>query len=124
MTTPLRVLILDDRAEDARLMLHELRRAGVSPDWQRVDTETDYLAQLSADIDIILADYSMPQFDVPRALDLLRARGLDIPCIVVTGSVTEQVVIETLQKGAADYLLKDRLARLGQAVSHALEQKK
>jgi len=122
MPTPLRVLILEDCPTDAELMVHELRRAGYVPDWQRTDTEADYLAHLAPDLDVILADYSLPGFNGLRALQLLQERGLDIPFIVVTG-VFEQEALECMKQGAADYLLKDRLARLGQAVAHALEQK-
>ncbi len=124
MPTPLRVLILEDNPADAELMLHELRRAGFDPAWQRVETEADYLARLDPTLDLILADYSLPQFDGLRALQLLRAQGLDIPFIIVSGSISEEVAVECMKQGAADYLLKDRLARLGPAVAHALEQKR
>jgi PAS domain S-box-containing protein len=123
MAIPLRVLVLEDRAADAELVLYELRQAGFDPDWQRVETEPDYLAHLAPGFDIILADYTLPQFDALRALHLLQERGLDIPLIVVTGSINEEVAVECIKKGAADYLLKDRLARLGQVVTRALENK-
>lgn len=121
-STSLRVLILEDRPEDAELILHELRRAGFEPDWQRVDTEADYLAQLDQAPDLILADYALPQYDALRALHLLKNYGLHIPFIVVTGRISEEAAVECMKQGAADYLLKDRLARLGQAVKRALEQ--
>ena len=124
MSTPLRVLILEDRPEDAELMLHELRRAGFEPAWQRVETELDYLAQLHEGLDAILADYTLPQFDALRALQLLQEHGLDIPLIIVSGLISEEAAIECLKQGAADYLLKDRLARLGPALTHALQEKK
>jgi two-component system sensor histidine kinase EvgS len=123
MSTPLRVLIVEDRPADAELMVVELRRAGYDPDWQRVESEADYLARLDPSLDIILADYSLPQFDALRALHLLHERELDVPVIVVTGSF-EEVAIECLKQGANDYLLKDRLARLGPAVAYALDQKR
>lgn len=118
----LRVLILEDRPADVELMLLELRRAGFEPDWQRVETEADYLAQLDPALDIILADYSLPQFDGLRALHLLQESGLNIPFIIVSGVISEDVAVEAMKGGAADYLFKDRLARLGPAVTHALEQ--
>ncbi len=124
MSIPLRVLILEDRPADAELMLHAVRQAGFDPDWQRVETEADYLAHLDPPPEAILADYSLPQFDAMRALRLLQARGLDIPFIVATGSIGEDVAAECIKQGAADYLLKDRLARLGPAVAYALEQRK
>jgi two-component system, LuxR family, sensor kinase FixL len=124
MSIPMRVLILEDRPADAELMLYELRRVGFEPHWQRVETEADYLAHLHADLDVILADYSLGQFDALQALALLREHDLDVPCIVVTGAVSEEAAVECMKQGAADYLLKDRLARLGPAVTHALEQKR
>jgi len=124
MATPLRVLILEDREDDAELMLHELRRAGFAPAWRRVDTEADYLAHLDPALDVILADYSLPGFDAPRALHLLQGRGLDVPLIIVSGSVGEETAVAVMRQGAADYLLKDRLARLGPAVTQALDQKR
>jgi two-component system, cell cycle sensor histidine kinase and response regulator CckA len=123
MLTLLHVLIVEDRQADARLMVAELRQAGFDPKWTRVDTEPDYLEQLNAAPDIILADFSMPQFDALRALHLLRERGQDIPLIVVSGSIGEDRAVSTIKEGAADYLFKDRLARLGPAVKQALAQK-
>jgi PAS domain S-box-containing protein len=118
----LRVLIVEDRPEDAELMLYELGRSGFEPDWHRVETESEYLAHLDPSPDIILADYSLPSFDALRALRHLQERGLDIPFIVVTGTVGEEAAAECIKRGATDYLLKDRLARLGQAVAQALDQ--
>ena len=124
MTTPLQVLVLEDLASDAELMIHQLRQSGFDPFWQRVDSQADYLVQLHPDLDLILADYTLPQFDAMRALRLLQDRALDIPLIVITGSISEEAAVECMKLGAADYLLKDRLTRLGEAVRHALEQKK
>ena len=121
---PLRLLMLEDSQSDAKLILHELRRAGFEVDWQRVENETDYLAALDATPDLILADYSLPQFDALHALRLTRERGVDIPFIIVSGSIGESLAVEAMQQGAADYLLKDRLARLGQAVVQVLEQRR
>ena len=124
MATPLCVLILEDREADARLMVSALRAAGFDPAWERVETEHDYLARLAPELNLILADYHLPQFDAPRALHLLRERGLDIPFVVVTGALGDEAAVECMRQGASDYLLKDRLARLGEAVKQALEGKK
>ena len=123
MTTPLHLLILEDREEDAELMLHELRRAGFDPQWQRVDTEADFLAHLDQELDIILADYSLPQFDAQRALEHLKKRGFAVPFIIVSGCIGEERAVECMKYGATDYLLKDRLTRLGQAVRKALAER-
>src|SRR2546422_92856 len=119
----LRVLVVEDRPADAELMAAELQRAGFTFDWQRVDSERDFLSQLNPHPDIILADFHMPQFTGLRALQILKDRGLDIPLIIVSGSIGEEVAVNAMQQGASDYLLKDRLIRLGAAVNRALEAK-
>ena len=124
MSTPLRVLILEDQPADAELMLHELRQADYDPEWQRVETEADYQAGLGSEWDVILADYNLPQYDAMRALRHLQERGLDIPFIVATGSISEEVAVECMKRGATDYLLKDRLARLGPGVAQAMEKRR
>ncbi len=123
MSDPIRVLIVEDRAADAELMLHELRQAGFDPEWQRVDNEPDFLAALETKPDLILADWNLPQFSGLRALQLSNERGLDIAFVVVSGSIVEQAAMEAMHQGAVDYLMKDRLARLGVAAHNALEIK-
>jgi two-component sensor histidine kinase len=123
MPRVLRVLILEDRLADAELMLHELRQAGFDPDWQRAETADQFAALLEWSPDLILADYTLPQFDALRALNFLQGRGLDIPFVIVTGSLSEETAVECMKEGATDYLLKDRLTRLGPAVARALELK-
>ena len=120
---PLRVLVLEDRPVDAELILYEMKRSGYDCIGKRVDTQEDYLQAIQEIPDIILADYSLPQFTAMQALRLLQEHGLDIPFIVVTGTISEEAAVETMIQGAADYLLKDRLSRLGQAVQRALQQK-
>jgi PAS domain S-box-containing protein len=124
MSVPLRVLLLEDRPDDAGLIVAELKRAGFQPDWQRVETAAEYAAALSGSLDLILADYNLPQYTALLALQHLQERQLNIPFIVVTGSTREDAAVECMQHGAADYLIKDRLARLGQSVQHALAQKR
>ncbi|MDR3575866.1 MAG: GAF domain-containing protein [Anaerolineaceae bacterium] len=124
MSLPLKVLILEDRLEDAALVLHALQKAGFALVWQRVATQEDYLASLSSELDLILADYSLPQFTGIRALQLLQERGLDTPFIIVSGAIDDEAAVEAMRQGASDYIHKDRLVRLGSAVTHALEQKR
>ena len=121
MSVSVRVLILEDSPQDAELMVHELRRSNFAPDWQRVDSEPDYLAALRASLpDVILADYRLPQLDATRALELTREIDWNVPFIVVSGAIGEEIAVAMMRKGATDYLLKDRMARLGPAVRHAL----
>jgi two-component system, NtrC family, sensor kinase len=124
MGTPLDILILEDQPADAELLVAELHRAGLDFNWSCAGSRAAYLACLENHFDLILADYSLPQFNAIDALGLLQQRRLDIPMIVVTGHVGEEAVVECLKQGAADYLIKDRLSRLGQAVERALEQKR
>ena len=123
MAIPIHLLVLEDNPSDAELIIHELHRAGFEPDWKRVETEADFLAALAPSLDLILADYHLPQFDGLRALNLVQERKLDIPFLIVSGTIGEEIAVEAMQKGAADFLLKDRLARLGPAVKRALERK-
>jgi PAS domain S-box-containing protein len=124
MPQPLRVLVLEDNPNDAELVVGELRRAGFEPDWRRVDTEKDYLANLNDGFDVILSDYAMPEFGGMRALELLKQRGLGIPFIIVSGAIGEDAAVQAMRNGAADYLLKDRIGRLGPAVERVLEQER
>jgi diguanylate cyclase (GGDEF)-like protein/PAS domain S-box-containing protein len=103
-------------------MVRELKRAGYELEWQRVDTEGAYVACLDLDWDIVLSDYDMPQFSGLRALALLQERGLEIPFIIVSGVIGEERAVEAMKLGATDYLLKDRLTRLGPAVEQARAQ--
>ncbi len=124
MKRPIRVLIVEDNPADAELVVRELHRAGFDPQWQRVDTEAEFLDRLHPDLDIILSDYSMPQFDGLRALELLKQGGRDVPFIFISGTLGEEKAVEAMKQGVTDYLLKDRITRLGNAVERALEQKR
>ncbi len=123
MSKSVRVLILEDSPEDAELMVHELRRSQFEPEWRRVEAELEYSSQLAWPPEVILADYTMPMLDAPRALECLQELDLDIPFIVVSGAIGEDRAVEMMRRGATDYLLKDRMARLGPAVRRALDEK-
>ena len=123
MKTEINVLVLEDVQDDAELLVIELSLNGFDVKWERVETESDFCSRLTPNLDIILADYSLPQFDAPSALICLQNEGYDIPFIVVTGEIEEEKVVEVMRNGASDYLLKDRLQRLGEAVRHALKQR-
>ncbi len=122
MSPELRVLIVEDSAADAELLVRKLRLGGFAPESRRVDTQSAFEEALEAPWDLILSDYEMPGFDGLRALAIARERRGDVPFILVSGTVGEELAVAALREGAADYLLKDRLGRLGSAVSHALEQ--
>ncbi|MBX3300618.1 MAG: response regulator [Nitrospira sp.] len=124
MAQPLRVLLLEDLDTDAELMVRELKRAGFDPTWDQVDTEDMFLKCLEQPYELILSDNTMPSFDALRALKRLQERQLDIPVIIVSGSIGEEQAVSLLHHGAADYIMKDRIHRLGAAVEHVLEQKR
>lgn len=119
---PLNILIVEDSAADAKLALNELRAAGFELTWKRIETESEFLAEIKQLPDIIISDYSMPQFSGLRAAELLRESGLGIPFILISGKVGEEVVIEALKAGASDYVLKWNLKRLGQVIQRALRE--
>jgi two-component system, cell cycle sensor histidine kinase and response regulator CckA len=120
----IRVLIVEDDPADAELMVRHLQRGGFAPDWVRVETESDYLSSLLRAPEVILSDSNLPHFDGLRALDLLSQRGLDIPFVLVSGRMGEDWAVDAMKRGADDYLGKDRLARLGEAVRRAIEQRR
>src|SRR6266404_3407077 len=93
MPRPLNVLIVEDSPADAELLAQELRNAGFDPNWKRVETEGDYRASLQDLPDLIISDYTMPQFSGLRAMDVLRGRGLDIPFILISGMVGEEKAV-------------------------------
>jgi diguanylate cyclase (GGDEF)-like protein/PAS domain S-box-containing protein len=113
---PLRVLLVEDRPDDAELVAEHLRDAGLLAVWERVDTEAAFAAKLDTAPDLIIADYSLPQFSAPRALNLLKERGLDIPFIVVSGTIGEDAAVAAMRSGARDYVFKGNLSRLRPAV--------
>lgn len=121
MTRSIRILVLEDNPSDAELVIHELRRAGFEPDWVRVDTEQDFIQHLEPTLDLIIADFKLPQFTALDALHRVQEQHLDVPVIIVSGTIGEEMAVRLIKEGAADYLLKDRLTRLGVAVSQALE---
>lgn len=120
--TPLRLLLVEDNPDDSELVVRTLRRAGFEPEWQRVESEDDFRANLHAGLDLVLSDYQMPAFNGMRALEVLKESGLPIPFILISGTIGEDLAVNAMRLGATDYLLKDRLVRLGPAVSRALEQ--
>ncbi|KKL16352.1 hypothetical protein LCGC14_2496440, partial [marine sediment metagenome] len=121
----LRILILEDVATDAELVKRELRNAGIVFTSRRVDKRDDFLKQLEGfSPDIILSDYTMPQFNGMEALALTRELNPTLPFVMVTGSINEETAVECMKAGADDYVLKERLKRIGSAVEGALEKKR
>ena len=124
MASPLRVLMVEDRAPEAERMAEALHSAGVTLEWRRAETESDYLSAILVGADVILAKSALPQFGAFRALHLLHEHAVDIPFIVVTDNVGDECAVECMKRCASDYLLKDQLARLAPAVTRAVELKR
>ncbi|HWS62325.1 MAG TPA: response regulator [Steroidobacteraceae bacterium] len=116
----LKALLVEDDVDDAELLVRKIKEAGYILEWTRVETERDFLASLRTPPDIIFSDYSIPRFGGLRALEVLRSTGLDVPLILVSGTVGEEVAVEAMRYGATDYLLKDRTVRLATALKRAL----
>jgi signal transduction histidine kinase len=123
MTVPLRVLLVEDNPDDKELVERELRRGGFEVHSQRVQSAEELRAALQPGAwDVILSDYCLPGFDAPSALGVLHESGLDIPLIVVSGSVGEFEGVEVMKAGARDYFPKTLLTRLPAAVMREVEQ--
>ena len=123
MTQGLRILIVEDLASDAELMAYELRQANLPFSTRRVENDVDFLRELAQfRPDLILSDYHLPHFNGLAALALAQEHCPDVPFIFVSGAIGEEVAIDTLKRGATDYVLKDRLSRLVPAVKRALRE--
>jgi len=119
----LQVLIVEDSENDAALLEIELRRAGYDPICERVETPEAMSSALGRrQWDIVIADYRMPRFNGLDALALVKEKGLDLPFIIVSGQITEDAAVAAMKAGAHDYVMKDKLARLGPAVERELRE--
>jgi len=117
----LRLLHLEDSELDHQLMLAHLTRGGLKGRVTRIDSEAEFRAALEEHWDAIISDFNLPGFSGLVALDLLKARGVDRPFILVSGEIGEDTAVEAMRNGASDYLLKNNLARLVPALLHAIE---
>src|SRR5229473_4919442 len=123
MNRVLRVLVVEDSENDAKLMLLKLRRGGYEPEHERVDTAAAMEAALQwCEWDIIICDYVMPGFSGLDALSLFKQKGLDIPFIVFSGHIGEDIAVQAMRAGAHDYIMKDNMARLVPAVTRELRE--
>src|ERR1051325_1169840 len=123
MNKPLRVLIVEDSEFDARLLVNMLRKGGYEPNYRRVETAEQMRSALAEQPwEIILSDYNLPMFSAPDALKTLQNSGLDIPFIIVSGGIGEDIAVASMKAGAHDYLMKGNLARLSVAVDRELRE--
>lgn len=123
MSTPIRVLIVEDSEDDAAILVLELESGGYDPTFARVDTAAAMQAALAGQPwDIVIADYAMPHFSALAVLKLLQESGLDRPFIIVSGAIGQDTAVAAMKAGAHDYLMKDNLARLVPAVARELRE--
>jgi signal transduction histidine kinase len=122
MGKALRVLLIEDSEPDAMLLLRALRREGYEVDHRRVETADDLRDALGKTWDVVLSDYSMPRMNVAESLRILAEHGVDIPFIVVSGSIGEEMAVSAMKAGAHDFFLKDHVTRLASAIERELRE--
>lgn len=123
MNKTLRVLIVEDSEDDALLLVRQLRRGGYEPKFARVDTDDAMRAALLTETwDVVISDYAMPQFSALGALSVLREMQLDLPCLIVSGTIGEETAVTIMKAGAGDYIMKDNLKRLIPAIERELRE--
>jgi len=123
MNASLRVLMVEDSATDAKLVIKELQRTGRSVEFERVETAEPMRAALEHQAwDVVTSDWSMPKFTAPAALGVLKEMRLDLPFIIVSGTIGEATAVDAMRAGAHDFVLKDKLARLSPAIERELRE--
>lgn len=123
MSKTIRVLLVEDSEFDAELVLLELRQHGYFPVFLRVETPASMGTALDQEQwDVVIADYVLPQFSGPEALQVMQQRKLDLPFIIVSGHIDEETAVASMKAGAHDYVMKDRLARLVPAIEREIEE--
>ena len=123
--SPLQILLIEDNPADAELITYELQRSGINLVTRCVATKKEFLAELrKSPPDAIISDYSMPQFNAIDALHALKAHKVELPFILVTGSMSEEVAVECIKEGADDYILKSSLKRLPTALLSSVQRKR
>ncbi|HTZ20452.1 MAG TPA: PAS domain S-box protein [Opitutaceae bacterium] len=123
MNSPLRVLIVEDSENDARLIQRQLTTAGYEVVFRRVETEAELRTALADDSwQLVLCDYHLPRLNAIRALEIIHASGLDLPVVVVSGQIGEEAAVDLMRRGAHDYLLKDKMARFIPVVQRELQE--
>ncbi|MGH9140955.1 MAG: PAS domain S-box protein [Thermoanaerobaculia bacterium] len=122
-TSPLRTLLVEDSEEDAELILSELSRSGFQPSWIRTETAEGLMAALTSQTwDVVLSDFTLPRLNAAIALEMVRKAARDLPFIVVSGTIGEELAVGLMRSGANDYILKSHLRRLAAAVRRELQE--
>jgi putative nucleotidyltransferase with HDIG domain len=123
MGTPLRILLVEDSEDDARLILREIQRGGYQVEFERVESaDAMHGALMRRPWDAIICDFSLPRFSAPKALELLNKSGIDLPFIIVSGTIGEESAVNALKAGAHDFIIKGNFARLIPAIERELKE--
>lgn len=123
MKKPLWILIIEDSMDDTILLVRQLKKEGYEFNYEKVEDAAGLNAALDCrEWDIIISDYILPQFSGLEALEILRHRNLDIPCIITSGKITEETAVAAMRSGARDYVMKDNLKRLGPIINRELDE--
>ena len=118
----LNLLILEDNPIDAKLMVTKLKKEGFVFEWERVETKKSFIKALAEKPDIILSDYKLPSFDGMAAIKLQQQTAPDIPLIIISGTIGEEIAVECMKAGATDYVLKEKLSRMGPVMKRAIKE--
>lgn len=124
MAIPIRLLIVEDTEDDCLLVVRELKKAGYEPTYERVETAVAMADVLDKqEWDMVLCDYVLPHFSGIDAIKLLKSRQVDLPCIILSGKIAEDVAVDAMRAGANDYISKENLKRLIPAINRELTEK-
>ena len=119
----IKLLVVEDSADDLLLMVREIKRSGYTVSYKRVESEEEMRSALASDDwDMIISDYTMPCFSGIAALDVLKSIGMDIPLVIVSGTITDETAVSAMRSGAKDYLMKTNLKRLGPVVEREIRE--
>ncbi len=125
MDRSIRILMVEDSEDDTQLLIRNLKKGGYNPVYERVETAAKMKQALREnEWDVILCDYKMPRFSVPSAIDVLKSAKIDIPFIVVSGTIGEETAVDCMRLGAHDYIMKSSLSRLCPAIAREMEEVK
>jgi len=122
MSAYLQILLIEDSEDDAYLLLREIQHGGYQVEWERVETAEAMQSALTRQKwDLIICDFSLPTFNAPNALALLKKTNIDLPFIIVSGTIGEESAVNALKAGAHDFIIKGNFARLLPAIERELK---